>query len=432
MLLSRCFLFAFGISLLMGGLSVRGADLDAAPIRYSQAEARNPVGTLIGEIEAGKKTIPYEPGYGYVRSLMKALQVPVSSQMLVFSKTSLQRSRIAPQTPRALYFSDEVYLGFCQGGEVVEISVADSQLGTSFYTLDQSDSTKPRFTRHADTCLICHGSSATQGYPGHLARSVYPDREGQPLFHLGSHRVDSSTPLEKRWGGWYVTGKTPGRQHLGNMILPHSTRNPPTENPKGTDVTDLSPLFSTDLYPSPHSDLVALLVFEHQAEVHNRFARLILETRVALHQQEEFDRILERKTIGLSESTERRVHLAAESLVESLFFVNEAALNGPVSGTSGFASEFVQKGCRDPKGRSLRDFDLKDRLFLHPLSYLVTTKTFEDLPPVARAKAVERITSILNQGSSEEKYVHLTPSRRQTIKEILIATDPVWKKRLQG
>jgi hypothetical protein len=126
------------------------------------------------------------------------------------------------------------------------------------------------------------------------------------------------------------------------------------------------------------------------------------------------------------------VLLATESLVESLFFVHEAALKGPVTGTSGFTSEFAQNGCRDPKGRSLRDFDLNDRLFLHPLSYMVTTKTFEEMPPVARAKAVERITSILNQGSSEEKYAHLTPSRRQTIKEILIATDPVWKKRLQG
>lgn len=405
-------------------------DIEAAPINYSQAKATNLITQLEDKILSGKITLNFEPGFGYLNSLTKALEVPLSSQMLVFSKTSLQRNRIAPQSPRAVYFNDEIYVGFCQGGEVMEISVPDPQLGTAFYTLEQVRQKKPRFQRHNDTCLICHGSSATQGYPGHLARSVYPDREGQPLFHLGSHRVEPSTPLNKRWGGWYVSGKTPGRHHLGNLILPQGTRNPPEENPKGTDMTDLSPMFPTNMYPTPHSDLVALLVFEHQAEIHNRIARAVLETRVALFQQEEFDRILERKTPGLSEGTQRRIHLASESLVEGLFFCGEASLGGVVSGTSNFATDFAKKGPTDAKGRSLREFDLKDKIFLHPLSYMVLSTAFEQMPPVVKEMAIKRITTILNQGDSDEKYSHLTVEKRKEIREILAGTDTVWAKRL--
>jgi len=407
------------------------ADLESPPISYATAKENNSISGLQEAIQSGKSKLAFEKKWGYLPGVLKALDVPISSQMLVFSKTSLQRNKISPTTPRALYFNDEVYIGFCQSGDVLEVSVADPQLGTAFYILEQIKQKTPRFQRQTDSCLICHGSSVTQGFPGHLARSVYPDREGQPLFSLGSHRVEHSTPLAKRWGGWFVSGTTPGRHHLGNMTLPQNTRNPPEENPKGSNLTDLSKLCETTEYLAPHSDLVALLVFEHQAEAHNRITRAALETRIALHQQEEFDRILKRTTEGFSESTARRIDSACESLVEYLFFCGEAPLGGKVTGTSPFASEFSARGAKDSHGRSLRDFDLNERMFKYPLSYLVLTKSFEGLPKEAKDAATKKIVEILKKGSPEEKYAHLTPERRAAIREILTQTSPNWKAKLE-
>ncbi|MFM8931621.1 MAG: hypothetical protein ACKOS8_07065, partial [Gemmataceae bacterium] len=324
--------------MLAGGLVCgfsRAADLDAAPIHYATAPENNAVARLQRALDTGKAKLAFDKDKGYLPAVLRALEVPVSSQVLVFSKTSLQRNRIAPKTPRAIYFNDEMYVGYCQSGEMMELSIADPSLGTVYYTLEQQADEPPRFRRQTEACLICHGSSATQGFPGHLVRSVYPDSEGQPIFSLGTSRVDQSTPLTKRWGGWYVTGSNPGREHLGNLILPKNTRYQPTSNPHGTGCNDLGPFFETGEYPSKHSDLVALLVLEHQAEVHNRLTRVALETRVALHQQEEFDRILGRQEPGPSESTARRIDSACESLVGHLFFAEEAPLGGKVSGTSG-------------------------------------------------------------------------------------------------
>ena len=424
---------ALALLFLSGGSGTcLATDIDAPPLNYATAKDSNPISRLQVSLNEGKTKLAFEKDFGYLPSLLKALNVPVSSQMLVFSKTSLQRNKISPMTPRALYFNDEVYIGFCQSGDVVEVSVADPQLGTAFYTLEQIKQRTPKFQRQTDSCLICHGSTATQGFPGHLARSVYPDREGQPLFSLGSHRVEHSTPLAKRWGGWFVSGTTPGRHHLGNMTLPQNTRNPPDENEKGSNLKDLSKLCETTEYLAPHSDLVALLVFEHQAEAHNRITRAALETRVALHQQEEFDRILKRKTEGFSESTARRIDSACESLVEYLFFCGEASLGGKVAGTSPFASEFSAKGPKDSKGRSLRDFDLTERMFKYPLSYMVLTQGFESLPKEAKEASTKKIVEILKKGSSEEKYAHLTPERRAVIREILLETSHYWKANLEG
>lgn len=415
------------ISLTFG---LRGADLDSPPLQYATAPDNNPVQRLQVALDKGEKKLAFDPDKGYLPAILKALDVPTSSQVLVFSKTSLQRNRIAPKTPRALYFNDEVYVGYCQSGEVMEFSASDPGLGTVFYTLEQQGEEVPRFKRHTEACLICHGSSATQGFPGHLARSVYPDSEGQPIFSLGTSRVEHSTPLTKRWGGWYVTGSNPGRQHLGNMILPKTTRHQPNDNPHGTDCKDLQAFFETNDYLTPHSDLVALLVFEHQAEIQNRLTRLALETRLAMHQQEEFDRILGRTEKGLSESTARRIDSACESLVEYLFFVEEAPLGGKVSGTTTFAADFQARGPKDAKNRSLRDFDLKDRIFTYPLSYMVLSKTFEQLPQVARDQAIAKIKKVLASGNPDKKYDHLTSEVRAQITEVLAGSSPLWKDRL--
>ena len=113
------------------------ADLDAAPIHYATAPPHNAVARLQQRIESGEVKLDFDDEHGYLESLLRALNVPESSQVLVFSKTSLQRHRIGPKTPRAVYFNDDIAVGFCLRGDVLELSAADPRLGTAFYTLDQ-------------------------------------------------------------------------------------------------------------------------------------------------------------------------------------------------------------------------------------------------------------------------------------------------------
>ena len=187
----------FAILVLVGPLTAIGPalaeDFDRAPIEYSTSKPDNVVTRLQKRMDAGQVKLSFTDEHGYLPAVLKELGIPTSSQLLVFSKTSLQRDRISPRTPRALYFNDEVYVGFCRLGELMEVSVADPKLGTVFYTLAQEPTTKPRFQRHTETCLACH-LSRHQGIPANVVRSVYPDRDGNPILSGGSFRTDQSSP----------------------------------------------------------------------------------------------------------------------------------------------------------------------------------------------------------------------------------------------
>ena len=215
-----------GLGVLLIGLATfaaataSGQDIERDPINYSAATPRNAVARLQERLAAGKAKLEFEPEHGYLRSLLRALDVPESSQVLVFSKTSLQRERISPKTPRAIYFNDDVMVGFCLRGRVIEISAADDAIGTAFYTLDQAREEKPVPQRQTESCLLCHSSSANQGFPGHLVRSLFVDRQGNPLLASGSFRTDHTSPLAERWGGWYVTGTSGRPEAHGEHDLP--------------------------------------------------------------------------------------------------------------------------------------------------------------------------------------------------------------------
>src|SRR5262249_27414426 len=212
-------------------------------------------------------------------AILKELNVPPSSQVLVFSKTSFQRERITPKTPRALYFNDDVYVGFVLRGDVLEVAASDPKLGTAFYTLDQEPDDKPQFFRQRDNCLACHASTATGCAPGLLVLSVFTDRTGMPILSAGTFRTDHSSPLKERWGGWYVTGTHGNQTHMGNWVV-ENKRDPQAEgNAAGQNVTDLKSRFTVANYLTPNSDIVALMVLEHQTECHNRIARAMIHTK---------------------------------------------------------------------------------------------------------------------------------------------------------
>ncbi|MBY0232821.1 MAG: hypothetical protein K2W96_26360 [Gemmataceae bacterium] len=338
--------------------------------------------------------------------------------MLVFSKTSLQRRRISPRTPRALYFTDEVSVGYCQGGDVLEIAAADPVLGTAYYTLAQDAEKGPEIKRQPESCLICHASSAHRGFPGHLIRSVAADRAGEMLLARGSRRVDHTTPFEERWGGWYVTGKSGKMAHQGNRV--HDGREEKAKD--GSNVTDLKPLLELDGYLTPHSDLVALMVLEHQGETHNRLAQANMLVRMALAEQAELNKAFGSPASERSEGIARRIEWACEPLVKHLLFCEEAPLKDAVSGTSGFAREFAARGPFDGKGRSLRQFDLRKRMFKHPLSYLVYSRAFDGLPGEAKERVYRRLWEVLTGKDGSKDFAHLSATDRKAALEILRET----------
>jgi hypothetical protein len=381
---------------------------------------------LQARIDAGTVTLAHEPDLGYLRSFLAALDVPPSSQTLVFSKTSFQRQRIGPRTPRALYFNDDIYVGYVKDGEVMEVSGVDPQLGSIFYTFSQAPAKRPRALRQTDNCLQCHDSRGlTLGVPGHIVRSVFAGEDGNPHLAMGTYHTTPKSPYAERWGGWYVTGEHGSMRHLGNVLY---EEDPSVDlerlGTKGANVTDLSKFARLDSYLGASSDIVALLVLEHQTHLHNLITRANHETRVAVLQSDEINRLLGTGSKELTEGTRSRIRAYGEPLVEALFSGGEPRFPDPVKGNTSFAADFEKRGPFDAKGRSLRQFDLRTRLFRHPLSYLVYSKAFAGLPPAARAYVSGRMRDILLGRDASKEYAHLSSADRAAILGILRETLP--------
>lgn len=389
-------------------LEQRPTLLDHAAIAYARTAPTDAVARLQERIASGAATLEFDAKRGYLPSLLRNLDIPVSSQGLVFSKTSLQVSHIAPWSPRAVYFSDNVYLGWVKDGPIIEILSIDPQLGAVFYTLPQEPAPQPAFQRETTTCLMCHNSAdVTGGVPGLIVRSMYPDRYGYSISAIGKGVTTDQTPIEDRWGGWYVTGSLGPQEHAGNIMAPVLTHD--VDNVRdymvtvdlgaGSAVTDLGGRFDTDMYLTPHSDLVALLVLAHQATIHNLITRAGYEAR-----------------------TGRPFESTAEGLVQAMLFVKEAPLTPAVKGTSSFAAEFASHGPKDPKGRSLRDLDLTSRMFRYPLSYLIYSDQFDAMPPRVKAHVYSRLHAVLSGEDTSAPFAHLSSADRATILDIVSAT----------
>ncbi len=394
-------------------------EFDEPPISYSSSTPDNCISVLQSKIDSGEVVLKHHEQFGYLPEVLKQLGVPIESQMFVFSKTSLQLRRISPTTPRAVYFNDDVYIGFCQDGDVLEVSASDPKLGTVFYSMRQEQQDRPQFRRHTDACMVCHSSSRTEGVPGHLVRSLFVDTDGTPILSSGSRVVDHTTPFKHRWGGWYVTGTHGSQQHLGNLTIDGRDVPEPVDNSAGQNVTALADRFDVREYLSPHSDIVALMVLEHQALTHNRLTRASFATRQALAQQRMLNKMLDRPADSPIDSTTRRIQKAGDALVEALLLVDEAALTEPVAGTSGFSNVFQQTAPRDSKGRSLRDFNLQTRLFQYPCSYLIYSDGFDALPRQVKDYVWQQLWDVLSGQDKSPQFSHLKPADRQAIVEIL-------------
>jgi len=401
-------IFRLGAALVALGFALTAFDEvfigpDDPAIEYSTRPAHDPVAELSRQIQQGRTRLKFDPANGYLRPLLEALGIPVESQMAVFSKTSFQTNGIGPHNPRSVFFNDSVAVAWLRGAWTVELAAEDPEQGVVFYTLDQQLSDKPVFHRR-DDCLSCHNSYNAAGVPGMLVRSVFTARDGTALFQLGSYAADHSSPMEQRWGGWYVTGKSGGARHMGNTLVMDAKAEAPA--PAAAELASLDGKIDSGSYLSKYSDIVALMVFEHEMRAINLLTRAGWEARYAAY----------RKTTPAPN--------ASLALADYLLFLDETPLKGRIEGSSGFDRKFAAGGPRDSKGRSLRQFDLERRLMRYPCSYMIYSAAFDALPAGTRDAVYQRIFAVLSGKERGERYARLAAADRQAAIEILRETKP--------
>ena len=394
---------------------------DHPAIQYTNGPVDNVVAELNARLEAGELDLRWEGRSGYLRSVLDAFDLRVESQVLAFSPTSFQTEYIEFDNPRAVYFTDNVALGWVRGAEVLEIAAFDRTQGSVFYTLPQTPDEEPRFERR-ETCLACHLSWDTLGVPGLQVMSMFPLSK-DPNAYASGHFVDHRNRLEDRWGGWYVTGTHGDTAHMGNVEVkdvddPHATFGvvpPVLESMEGR--------FDIEGYPTPYSDIVALLVLDHQVHMTNLITRIGWEARrVAFRESQVAPEDRGRST---DDGRFREiVDEAAVELVDYLLFVDEAPLPAGIGGAAGFAEAFAARGPHDGGGRTLREISLDGRLFRYPCSYLIYSDAFDALPDVALDAIYRRLWAVLSGEVTGSPYDQLTPADRQAIVEILRETKP--------
>ena len=363
-------------------------------IKYLTADTDTVVDHMNQKLRDGSAKLVFDEKTGYLKSVLDLLQVPVESQVMVYTQTSLQAQHIRMNNPRAIYFNDTVSVGYIRGAGLIEVVAQDAKMGSIFYVVQETPNAQATFGRDQQ-CLRCHLSWDTLGVPGMSVLTTFP-RKSENDYADGGF-VDHYRPIEQRWGGWYVTGKKVPPRHMGNLplIMPKPVAPPPAR-------ASLEGLFDLSGYLTPYSDIVALMVLEHQAHFSNLVTRATWETRLG---------------------EEMRIAEAADALADYMLFVDEARIpGGGIEGSSGFAEKFTAAGPKDSKGRSLRDLELKTRLQKYPLSYMIYSPAFRALPDAPRNLVMGKIERVLSGEITGPQYAHLTPQLRADIQEILRET----------
>ncbi|MBL9113777.1 MAG: hypothetical protein JNJ83_02145 [Verrucomicrobiaceae bacterium] len=367
-----------------------------SPHDYWKRKPEDAVTQVVEKLREGKLDLNLTDEKGFLLALLKELNIPVSSQLLVYSATSLQGGLIKATNPRALYFNEETYIGYVPGGRL-ELSSIDPEMGPVFQILSRTQGGPPRVER-TDRCMNCHAGNAMRRLPGFFTESVIPSAAGGSLDGFRRNLVGHTVPLEERFGGWHVTGPHEKQFPLANLLgRSDGSKIVHIKNPPGSQF-DWSP------YPVQTSDLLAHLVHEHQLEFHNLVTLAVYRAREKVDTGE--------------------INGIARDMVRYLLFANEAKLpSGGVKPDGTFMQDFLSAKKAAPDGTSLRDFDLRSRLFKHRCSYMIYTPGFQALPSVIKDRVYAGLRSALSDRGLPE-FNYISPVERKQIRTILKATLP--------
>jgi len=402
-------------------------DYEQPPISYSDSTPHDAVARLQEKLNSRELKITGDEKEA-LRQILKELNVSPKTQVVVFSKTSVQRVRISPQNPRAIYFNDECYVGYVPGG-LIEITAFDPQLGPIFYAFDplERSERQPQRFRRDPSCLSCHAINFTRDIPGVFLRSVFPEPSGSPIFSAGSEVVDYTTPIAERWGGWYVTGRHGAARHRGNTFAREEGNQVAIDTETGANLDSLEPFFDPSLHLEPTSDIGALMVLEHQVSMQQTLTHALYDSRKMIQYQHGLQKAFkEPETDEPAYDSVKNVFASqAQAVLDALLYRDEAAMpDSGIRSAADFRQAYEAAGPRTRDGRSLRDLDFKTRIAKYRCSPLIYSALFQQLPKPFYQQVVTRLGRILTDAKPEERYAFLPDAERQAIAQILRETLP--------
>lgn len=379
---------------------------DQAPHDYWTRPLTDRFTKLKTEMEEGRIRFDASGGEkAYLVQLLTALGIPASSQMLIFSTTSLQLRFITPSNPRALYFNEDVYVGYIPGARIEIVSV-DPDAGSIYYIFDIPRSTEPPRIERANRCMNCHAAEDTDGVPGLVVKSVLPGVRGGSLDSYRRGITGHAVPMAERFGGWYVTGADKFPNFLGNMLGQYVNQElQKVSLPPGQ-------LFDFNRYPVATTDVLAQLIHEHQIGFVNRASAATYRTRGLLHQGQG----------QLDAAAGEKLDAEAASFARYILFADEVPLpGGGVTGDPVYKADFL-KTRRAVQGASLKDFELRTRLFKNRCSYMIESASFRGLPPEFKQRLYRRMSQALDVARPDPEYAYLPAAEKQSIRTLVKAS----------
>ena len=379
--------------------------IDAPPHEYWTRPLTDRFTRFKTEMEAGRLVLDAAGGEKeYVQGLLRALEVPASSQMLIFSTTSLQLRFITPANPRALFFNEDVYVGYIPGARIEIVSI-DPAAGGVFYIFDVPRGAEPPRIERSNRCMNCHAAEETGFVPGLVIKSVLPGVRGGSLNSFRRGVTGHGVPFAERFGGWYVTGAEPLGEHLGNVLGQYAGG--------GIEKVALPPgeRFDFARYPAATTDVLPQLLHEHQIGFVNRAVAATYKTRALLAQGPV-------NADGVGELAKE-----ARALTRYLLFADEAPLPRQIAGDAVFQKDFLRNR-RAVGGASLKDFELQTRLFRQRCSYMIYSAAFQGLPPAMKQHVYRRLWEALNTAKPDPEYAYLPAGEKHAIRAILRGTLP--------
>lgn len=374
-------------------------------VDYFAVSVNDRVFRLQAKIQSGAVRLKADDEHGYLKSVLQHLEVPLESQLLVFSKTARAPNLVSPNSPRAIFFNDTVSVAWIPKAKELELTAVDPARGVNFYTLKQpgqqvASQTPVTFLRN-NRCLACHSGRSSLEVPGLLLRGFQTDRTGKMLY--GFSRITHDTTYDRRWGGWFVSGSPAGLVHCGNLIGEPENERHKKDAGFLSSLNDLSERVDLSAWPAPTSDFVAHLVFSHQVHGTNLLIRVGMEARLNRHSD------------------------AQDRLIRYLVFADEPRLKVSKSAAlalrgTAYATWFQKSGVDDTEAGSLRELDLSRYAFRNRLSFLITTSLFDGLPGATRSRLLTRIWHGLTDELPEDAFRHLKGDERKRIEEIVRAT----------